>query len=219
MSEYFSPTTITTRSTFIFTFTYSHSPPHSYFSLSLSLSLCWTNTSLQQRSPNFGSPLLNLSLTLFQTKSLFYFNIVQIIHIYYPIPFVEASCICFGKLNHKALCGKNSVYEATGLKKKKKQSGNRTVFVFVFLVYFILFFWGSLLLLVFIFCLPSLFSENILFLFEIFTLSNFPFCLIYFLSATFFKFSISRLFSFCFTLSLSFLVSWLIYSMETKNFT
>ena len=88
--------------------------------LSLSLSLCWTNTSLQQRSPNFGSPLLNLSLTLFQTKSLFYFNIVQIIHIYYPIPFVEASCICFGKLNHKALCGKNSVYEATGLKKKKK---------------------------------------------------------------------------------------------------
>ena len=50
--------------------------------LSLFLSLCWTNTSLQQRSPNFGSPLLNLSLTLFQTKSLFYFNIVQIIHIY-----------------------------------------------------------------------------------------------------------------------------------------
>lgn len=134
MSEYFSPTTITTRSTFtfIFTFTYSHSPPHSYFSLSFSLSLCWTNTSLQQRSPNFGSPLLNLSLTLFQTKSLFYFNIVQIIHIY----IIQYRLLKRAAFVLVSLITKHCVETIQSMKLMAlKKSGNRTVFVF-FIFYF-----------------------------------------------------------------------------------
>ena len=87
--------------------------------LSLSLSLCWTNTSLQQRSPNFGSPLLNLSLTLFQTKSLFYFNIVQIIHIYYPIPLLKRAAFVLVSLITKHCVEKIQSMKLLALKKKK----------------------------------------------------------------------------------------------------